>query len=452
VLFLLTYCGMCNFGSSLVRTRTLLDDISHSISHSCRILRDNYPNKSMTRGSISSLVSTHKGLSLLWIHMVLLFWITFSWIATLLWISTGAFRLRAAKIEAIREGTTESDDVYCRHPYPQYGFKDVPSRETDAPIKGLHLRTIMVSNIPIALRNEKDLQEYFEYYMSRKVDEPSIGLTSSRQPGFLNKTLSFLFNRIKRLPARIPSNPLTNRSEPEVESDDGKEPGHRLTDSQKAFDAPVIERVMVARQMTELASLLERREEILVHLETAHIQLANSALLHVKAAMEGRISMAAQIATKARSEVDPEKGELQEEGGLDDQERMEQLIDVLGPFVDDIGTQRPLSTRSKKSMSRTSFQASLQLHTQLSHDDSDGPDSHPPSRPSGGRANHQEGTVWDALLALPRSSLDAYQPLVKLSHLFAGKLVPSIDYYTAKLNRISRLQLSSSFDSLCHLR
>ena len=374
--------------------------------------------------------------------MVLLFWITFSWIVTLLWISTGAFRLRAAKIEAIREGTT-SDDVYYGHPYPQYGFKDVPSRETDAPINGLRLRTIMVSNIPIALRNEKDLQEYFEYYMSRKVDEPSTGLTSSRQPGVLNKTFSFLFNRIKRLPARLPSNPLTNRGEPEVGIDNGKEPRHRRTVSWKAFDAPVIERVVVARQMTELASLLERREETLVHLETAHIQLANNALLHVKATMEGRISMVAQIATKGRSEVDPEKGELQEEGGLDDQERMEQLIDVLGPFVDEFGTQRPLSTRSKKSMSRTSFQAPPQLHTQLSHDDSDGSDSpfnsYPPSLPSGGRAKHQEGTVWDALLALPRSSLDAYQPLVKLSHLFAGKLVPSIDYYTAKSNLLTSL-------------
>jgi hypothetical protein len=50
-----------------------------------------------------------------------------------------------------------------------------------------------------------------------------------------------------------------------------------------------------------------------------------------------------------------------------------------------------------------------------------------------------EKTVWDALLSLPRTSLDAYQPLVNLSHLFRGKVVPSIDYYTAKLNLLTSL-------------
>jgi Cytosolic domain of 10TM putative phosphate transporter len=50
-------------------------------------------------------------------------------------------------------------------------------------------------------------------------------------------------------------------------------------------------------------------------------------------------------------------------------------------------------------------------------------------------------TVWDALLSLPRSSLDAYQPLVNLSQLFRGKTVPStgIDYYTTKLNLLTSL-------------
>jgi len=32
---------------------------------------------------------------------------------------------------------------------------------------GLRLRTIMASNVPNSLRTEKNLQEYFEYYMSR---------------------------------------------------------------------------------------------------------------------------------------------------------------------------------------------------------------------------------------------------------------------------------------------
>ena len=50
-----------------------------------------------------------------------------------------------------------------------------------------------------------------------------------------------------------------------------------------------------------------------------------------------------------------------------------------------------------------------------------------------------EKTIWDALLSLPRSSLDAYQPLIHLDSLFRGKAVPSIDYYTTKVNLLTSL-------------
>ena len=53
--------------------------------------------------------------------------------------------------------------------------------------------------------------------------------------------------------------------------------------------------------------------------------------------------------------------------------------------------------------------------------------------------NHHETTVWDALLSLPCSSLDAYQPLVNLSQLFHRKTILSIDYYTTKLNLLTSL-------------
>ncbi|KDR82888.1 hypothetical protein GALMADRAFT_134426 [Galerina marginata CBS 339.88] len=426
---------------------------------------DSVSPKSMTRASISSLVGTTKGLSLLWIHICLLFWVTLSWIATLFWICNGAFKLRATKLEeaakhaaAVAEGHEEEDTTYYEHPHPQYGFKDVPSRERDEPTKGLRLRTIMVSNVPNSLRNEKDLQEYFEYYMSRKVEKPSMGLTSSTQPGFMNKSLAFLFNRAKKLPAHLPHNPLLHRHERDGNSEDkaqGELSGK--PSSKKQHDSPIIERVVVARKMTELASLLERREEILVLLETAHIKLANKALLAVKAATERKsahkpiaqaTSKAREIARKRRSlaAADPERGEPQEEGTVDEEERMEQLIEVLGPFVEEFGTQRPLSTRSKKVVSRTSRQAFKKLRPHatevLTSDESDTSESpvngYPPASSPRNRTG-EERTVWEALLSLPRTSLDAYQPLVNLSHLFRGKVVPSIDYYTAKLNLLTSL-------------
>ena len=52
---------------------------------------------------------------------------------------------------------------------------------------------------------------------------------------------------------------------------------------------------------------------------------------------------------------------------------------------------------------------------------------------------HITTTIWEALLSLPRSVLDTYQPLIHLSALFRGKTVPAIDYYTAKLNLLTGL-------------
>ncbi|TFK40830.1 hypothetical protein BDQ12DRAFT_721445 [Crucibulum laeve] len=402
--------------------------------------------KSMTRASISSLVGTTKGLSLLWIHICLLFWLTLSWMATLLWICNGAFRLRAANLEiAARQAAETSenaDKTYYPHPHPQYGFADIPAADKNHPNRGLRVRTVMVSNVPHSLRNEKDLKEYFEYYLSRKVDKPSMGLTSSTQPGFLNKTFAFVFNRAKRLPGHLPPlNPLLSRDSDRGGSQDSKENSNK---SKKNLDVPVIERVVVARKMTELASLLERREDILRSLETAHIKLANKTLLAVKTAMDRKdaskpivhsASKAAELMQKRRSkQADPEMGMIDEEV------RMNQLIEVLGPYVEEFGCQRTFTSRSKKAISRTSKQAFRKLRTQGS-EDSDNSDGTPgnPSIYLQERDSHPKKTVWEALLSLPRTSLDAYQPLINLSHVFRGKTVPAIDYYTAKLNLLTSL-------------
>jgi len=110
--------------------------------------------------------------------------------------------------------------------------------------------------------------------MTRK---PSGGLTLSTQLGFLNKSLAFLLNRAKRLPAQFHPSFCGNEPKPigDVQDNSVKEPSKF-----------VIERVVIARKMIELASDLERREEILRNLETAHIKLAIKALTAVKAAMD----------------------------------------------------------------------------------------------------------------------------------------------------------------------
>jgi hypothetical protein len=394
--------------------------------------------KSMTRASISSLVDTAKGRSLLWIHICILFWITLSWIATLLWIMHGTFRMRANNIAETAKRKASKDSGYLKyypHPHPPHAFTEVPS-DTVTPVEGLRFRTVMVSNVPSPLRKEKELKEYFEYYMSRKLEKPALGLNSTTQPGMFNKMFFFLFNRVKKIPISLPAQ--------EDKSQPSEEPVN--TD-----DKPVIERVVIARKMTELASLLERREDILRLLETAHIKLAKNTLNAVKSALDrkathkpfSRSNSRAGLIAKQRLHADLEVGDVSQDGNLTEEQRMERLIKVLGPYVDEFGM-RSTSFHLRTPLSKPNKFSFKKVHTRGSQDSdyesTEAPTSprYPPSTTIGHSRPYQV-SVWDALLSLPRNALDAYQPLVSLSHLFRGQTVPSIDYYTAKLNLLTSL-------------
>ncbi|KIY44762.1 DUF221-domain-containing protein [Fistulina hepatica ATCC 64428] len=389
---------------------------------------------SMTRASISSLVMTTQGKRLLWIHIVLLYWITISWLCTLLWICNGTFRLRKANIKARAERSLQSSSQqYFPHPHSQLGFADVgaPDNLSD----GLRLRTVIVTNVPPLLRNEKELKEYFEYYMTKELSVPAVGLVSSSTPGFFNKTFSFLFNRAKKLPAQLASSDTADSNKADI-----------------YVAAPNVERVVVVRKMTELASLLERREEILRSLETAHIKLAKKTLLAVRDAMlrkaankplipQNTSRAAAVVQQQRRSVVDNSEARMAEQDeACTDEQRMEQLISVLGPFVRQFGllSATPgLGPRLSGAFDRLRGKRG----------DSTDSEGYPPEYVSDDNTNSTK-TVWDALLELTRDSLDAYQPLINLSHLFRGKIVPSIDYYTAKLNLITSLVTESRAKSV----
>ncbi|RDX49881.1 hypothetical protein OH76DRAFT_1349897 [Lentinus brumalis] len=394
-------------------------------------------SKSMTRASISSLVTTEKGLSLLWVHVVLLAWITFTWFGTLYWICRGAFHFRAQNIlaaanRAASETRAERRAQYNPHPHPQYPFHALPPLDDDHSNRGLRLRTVMVTNIPQALRSEKDLKEYFEYYMSRRVARPAIGITSSTQPGFLNKMLAFFFNRARRIPGQVH---LTRPSSAEHDAERGsptQEPDPGL------FAPPAIDRVVMVRRMNELASLMERREEILRLLETAHIKLARKALTCVQAAIENRRSSGVfrdaarrmSIAVKRISIAGPTDMEAVDQGdgdeGEEGEDRMHLLIRTLKPYLPALDSD--LSADNHNSGWRRYFQ---KTHGDLETGRATTKEKEPPSLP--------EKTVWDALLSLPRSTLDDFQPLINLASLLRGKTVPAIDFYTAKLQVLTNM-------------
>ncbi len=366
--------------------------------------------------------------------MILLVWITLSWMGTLYWIARGAFRFRSQKIQEIAERVAQTeakkDAQYYPHPHPQYPFQDTPPMDEDNTTRGIRLRTVMVTNIPPNLRTDKDLKEYFEYYLSRRIAKPSMGVTSTTQPGFLNRTFAFLFNRARHIPSRLQKSLVTQPSSPEVD---------QQADS-KVTEIPVIDRVVLVRKMSDLASLLERREEVLRLLETAHIKLARKAIAAVQEAAESKPPGLLQSATARlsfthrRSQAptpDIENGRESAEGTIEGEDRMQLLIRTLGPYVPSAASKKHhFGARPKWGLLSpgdpdADMKSPITIATSTSISE-----SHVPSA---------DKTIWDALLSLPRSALDTYQPLIHLSALFRGKTVPSIDYYTAKLNILTSL-------------
>ena len=399
---------------------------------------DSVSPKSMTRASISSLVGTAKGASLLWIHLLLLIWITFSWFGTLHWVIRGTFNFRAAKIReaAVRaagEAQAEKDAQYHPHPHPQYPFQALPTLDHDHSTRGLRARTIMVTNIPPGLRSETELKEYFEYYMSRPLAKPTIGVTSAAQPGFVDRSAAFLLNKCMRFAARALR--MRARSLSDGDGDVAAEA------KQASQELPVIDRVVLVRKMTELASLLERREEVLKNIETAHIKLARNALEAVEAAIEAKpkLTTVRNVASRLSfglvprgspiGSLDLERTAGVDEGSSEGEDRLHLLVRTLSPYL-------------HQETSANGLVEWIYSKTQLPRACTDGSNQ---ERKTSKEARQKERcvptdkTIWEALLSLPRSTLDTYQPLIHLSALFRGKTVPAIDYYTAKLNLLTGL-------------
>ncbi|KZW01495.1 hypothetical protein EXIGLDRAFT_760706 [Exidia glandulosa HHB12029] len=317
---------------------------------------------SLSRGSIASLVQGgEKAENLLAVHVACTLWISVSWIVVLLWVCHGAFKFRETTI---------------RTAAAEFALEDADAPGPPPATRGLRLRTIMVTNIPEELRSDKLLRDYFEYYLSHP-HEPS-GTTVS-----FNGIVTLVASRI----GWFFRSKFARDSQREEE------------------DPPELEKVVVMRKMTDLASLMERREDVLRKLEVAHVNLAKKTLLGVKDILAGEGGNKLVLEPKPRRksmlrkrrERDPEAGPAPEP--LDEKQK-KLLVTTLAPFVDHFA------------LGRT--------------------DSHP-------EQTSAYATVWDALYSLPRACLNPYQPLVNLNSLFKGTAVPAIDYHTAKLGLLTAL-------------
>jgi hypothetical protein len=212
--------------------------------------------------------------------------------------------------------------------------------------------------------------------------------------------------------------------------------------------------------MSELAALLHRREDVLVRLETAHITLARKVLDAVSEEMQSRrrhrpaatagVGIFLHRIRSKVPEIQIEEARDDDDDGVHGEGRMDLLVRTLGPFVREEERERarrkerPVPRGVGKSPLLPSAVFAFSRHGRGSSDGSDpaadaaSPAFEPP--PAAAR-DESPGTVWDALLSLPRSALEPYQPLIHLSRVWRGKTVPAIDYYTAKLNVLNSLIL-----------
>ena len=224
------------------------------------------------------------------------------------------------------------------------------------------------------------------------------------------------------------------------------EDGHTAESSGENKRAAIVERVTVVRRMSQLGTLLERREEVLRVLETAHIRLACKVLTAAAACMKDRPgavltkghhtrrhTLTPLLGTAKFWKTEKNEADVENDAGREEQgeNRMDLLVRTIGPFVMEFSQARHLNPPSPRN---SLHQKPLSTDGEQTAEENGQAGSY-----SSGDHHEKHKTIWDALLSLPRPVLDPYQPLIHLNSLFRGKTVPTIDYYTAKLRVLTSL-------------
>ncbi|WWC58482.1 uncharacterized protein I303_101025 [Kwoniella dejecticola CBS 10117] len=299
---------------------------------------------SMLRASASSLVKS-SGSRWLWVHALLIWWITITWTATVLWITWGGLAYRRRQIKELAVKIAAEREAKRNISRGEEGEDDAASTMDES--KGIkRFRTLMVTNIPPDMRDEHILRDYFDYYLQRH---------HSR----------------KRSPAQ--TRPQINK--PRLSLNGLEMQRHEWTNEESEIDE-----VILVRKLNTIASLRERRQDVLRKLEIAHVNLAKRVLA---AAARHKKSMVGSVATMEKSIGAP----LQP--GASKTERLGRLVQALDPFLD-----------------------------------------------SNGSAGKMDTT---ALHALPRELIDPYQSLTHITSLFRDQNAPLIDYLTTKLSYLTML-------------
>jgi len=241
--------------------------------------------------------------------------------------------------------------------------------------RGWRHRSVVVTNIPNDMRSESTLVAYFNEELYKHLSDDRKDSISTYPP--------------QAVQPHGPSPPS-----PVMDKNNTK---------------PLITRVVLIRRTFELHEVARKREEVLHQLERAHIYLARRAL------------------RAARARID----------------RVEQLEKdgVVKPTAAE-RIQRNMSVKRRKQ--RRDENVGLQRHHHGDEEKADdaGMDLLVTTlRPFLPNYENEPSdiTVWEALLSLPAETLDRFQPVYQLRHLFKGQSVPAVDYFLTKFNLLTAL-------------
>jgi hypothetical protein len=104
---------------------------------------------SMTRAGISSLVET-SGAKWLWVHAVLIWWITITWTSTVLWITWGGLAYRRREVRKLAERVTSERQAARIASGNEAGMSgNVVGGAVGDDTEGIkRFRTLLVTNVP----------------------------------------------------------------------------------------------------------------------------------------------------------------------------------------------------------------------------------------------------------------------------------------------------------------
>ncbi|WVQ82649.1 hypothetical protein IAT38_004781 [Cryptococcus sp. DSM 104549] len=226
---------------------------------------------SMLRASISSLVQS-SGSKWLWVHALLIWWISITWGATVLWITWGAVAYRrrevrtlGKRVRARREGKTEGEGGVAGG----MGGVGVGEGQGDddkwsigEECEGIkRFKTLMVTNVPPDMRDESVLRDYFDYFLKRHAARKASSKNPAASAGStIAPTMGKLIKQVL---------PISQGEDAE-----------RAFKMGEGLESDVQEVVLV-RKLGRLINLRGRREDVLRKLEVAHVNLAKRVLADV---------------------------------------------------------------------------------------------------------------------------------------------------------------------------